>query len=91
MGKSEIFNELHTACEMKEVAKLVNTALVSGIQELAEKHDILLPGGDVLDLDIYTRNRPTSLIGTGKTPEGGAFARTEESVHVPIRECIVSQ
>ena len=91
VGKSEIFNEMHTACEMKGLAKLVNTALVSGIQELAEKHDILLPGGDVLDLGIYTRNRPMSLIGTGKTLGGGAFARTEESMHVPIRECIVTQ
>lgn len=91
LGRSEIFNEMHTSCKMKALAKLVNTDLVSGIQELAEKHDILLPGGDVLDLGIYTKNRPMSLIGTAKDLGGGAFERTEESKHVPIRGCVVTQ
>eukprot|EP00752_Nemacystus_decipiens_P017186 g15395.t1 len=91
LGKSEIFNEMHTSCEMKELAKLVNTSLVADIQPLATKHDILLPGGDVLDLGIYTKNRPMSLVGTAKKLGGGAFERTEESKHVPIRGCIVTQ
>eukprot|EP00903_Cladosiphon_okamuranus_P022359 g20564.t1 len=91
LGGSEIFNEMHKFCGMKALAELVNTDLVSGIQELAEKHDILLPGGDVLDMGIYTKNRPMSLIGTGKELGGGAFERTEESKHVPIRGCIVTQ
>eukprot|EP00752_Nemacystus_decipiens_P010633 g9470.t1 len=94
LGKSEIFNEfneMHTSCEMKDLAKLVNTSLVADIQPLATKHDILLPGGNVLDLGIYTKNRLMSLIGTAKTLGGGAFERAEESRHVPIKECIVTQ
>lgn len=90
-GRSEIFNEMHTSCEMRELAKLVNTSLVADMQPLVAKLDILLPGGDVLDLGIYTRNRGMSLIGTAKTLGGGAFERTEESKHVPIRGCIVNQ
>lgn len=91
LGRSEIFNEMHTSCEMKTLAELVNTDLVGEMKDLAAKHDILLPGGDVLDLGIYTRNRPMSLTGTAKKLGGGAFARTEESRHVPIRECKVTQ
>eukprot|EP00903_Cladosiphon_okamuranus_P017931 g16499.t1 len=62
-----------------------------GEEPLATKHDILLPRGNVLDLGIYTKNRVMSLIGTAKTLGGGAFERAEESRHVPIRECIVTQ
>eukprot|EP00903_Cladosiphon_okamuranus_P009446 g9005.t1 len=32
-----------------------------------------------------------SLIGTAKNLGGGAFARTEESKHMPIKECILTQ
>eukprot|EP00903_Cladosiphon_okamuranus_P015053 g13926.t1 len=91
LGRSEIFNEIHTSCEMKALAEHVNTALVADMQPLVAKHDIVLPDGDVLDLGIYTRNRPMSLIGTAKKLGGGAFERTEESKHVPIRSCIVTQ
>eukprot|EP00903_Cladosiphon_okamuranus_P018901 g17384.t1 len=91
LGRSEIFNEMHTSCKMKTLAEQVNAALVVDIQPLVAKHDILLPGGDVLDMGIYSRNRPMSLIGTAKNLGGGAFERTEESMHVPIRGCIVTQ
>eukprot|EP00903_Cladosiphon_okamuranus_P009645 g9178.t1 len=91
LGRSEIFNEIHTSCEMKALAEHVNTALVADMQPLVAKHDIVLPDGDVLDLGIYTRNRPMSLIGSAKKLGGGAFERTEESKHVPIRSCIVTQ
>ncbi|CAB1107648.1 unnamed protein product [Ectocarpus sp. CCAP 1310/34] len=91
LGRSEIFNEIHTSCEMKALAEHVKTALVADMQPLVAKHDIVLPDGNVLDLGIYTRNRPMSLIGTAKKLGGGAFERTEESKHVPIRSCIVTQ
>lgn len=91
LGKSEVFDEMHTSCGMKALADLVNTHLVTEIGDLVTKYDIALPGGSVLDMGIYSRNRPMSLIGTAKKLGGGAFARTEESKHVPIKGCIVTQ
>lgn len=91
LGRSEIFNEMHKKSAMSKLAIRVNKDLVAEMKDLVAKHDIFLPGGDVLDLGIYTRNRAMSLIGTAKEYGQGAFALTEESKHVPIRDCIVTQ
>lgn len=91
LERSEIFNEMHKKSAMSKLAIRVNQDLVAEMKDLVAKHDIFLPGGDVLDLGIYTKNRAMSLIGTAKEYGQGAFALTEESKHVPIRDCIVTQ
>ena len=82
---------MHKKCDMRALAVRVNEDMIGKTKELVAKHDIFLPEGDMLDLGIYSRNIPISLIGTAKELGRGAFARTEESKHVPIRRCIVTQ
>ena len=94
VGKSEIFDKMHTSCEMKPLADLVNAHLVAEIEDLMTKHDISLPGGRVLDMGIYSKDRPMSVIETGKELGEGVETRAHQGVyHDPALhgECVVLQ
>lgn len=70
LGLSELFKEMHTGCEMKKLAFLVNKDLCT---ELIGKFAIILPQGNVLDMGIYTRNRPVRTLYGKKNLKSEGF------------------
>ena len=91
LGLSELFNEMHTACEMKKLAKRVNADLVEGMEPEIKKHGIVLPGGNILDMGIYTKNRPMRTINSKKDVESKGLRLSECSKHMLIKNCFVTR
>ena len=50
LGLSEIFNEMHTKCEMKKLASLVNKDLKKSMGDIIQIHGIILPKDNILDI-----------------------------------------
>ncbi len=88
LGLSELFNEMHGDCEMKELARLVNKDMCA---ELTNEFDMVLPKGNVLDMGIYTRNRGVRTIHGRKTLDSAGFQLSEGSKHVDIVNCFVTK
>lgn len=53
LGKSDLFNEMHTECKMQHLASHVNTELTEAIRGKATWDCVVLPGGNALDMKIY--------------------------------------
>lgn len=88
LGLSEMFNEMHTQCEMKKIAALTNKDMCV---ELKDMFDMVLPKDNVLDMGIYTRNRPVRTIRSQKDMKSGGFQLSEESKHLYLSNCFVTK
>lgn len=91
LGLSEIFDEMHTTCEMQKLADLVNKDLVAEMAAITERHQIFLPNKNILDMKIYTRNRGMRTVLAQKDLGSGGFQLSECSKHVSIRNCFATK
>lgn len=91
LGLSEIFNEMHTTCEMQQLAKLVNKGLLAEMAALTERHQIFLPNGNILDMKIYTRNRALRTVLAQKNLGSRGLQLSDCSKHVSIQNCFVTR
>ncbi|CAM9116534.1 unnamed protein product [Ectocarpus sp. 8 AP-2014] len=91
LGLSEMFDEIHTTCEMKKLAGLVNKDLVEAMAVVFNKHGVVLPHGDILDMKIYTKNRAIRTVGAQKDVNSRGFQLSEESKHMLLQNCFVTK
>lgn len=91
LGLSETFNEMHTTCEMQQLADLVNTDLVAGMAAITERHQIFLPNKNILDMKIYTKNRALRAVLAQKCLGSGGLQLSECSKHVSIQNCFATR
>ena len=91
LGLSAIFNEMHTSCEMKRLAALVNNDLLESMSSIMDKNEIVLPGNSILDMKIYTRNRPMRTIFGQKDTKSKGFKLSECSKHMLLPNCFVTK
>lgn len=98
LGKSEIFNEMHTECKMKTLASHVDKDLTKSIKNMFPwfiKFSDDKYGSHTLDMKIYTRNRPMRTILAQKLTSDGklknGFQLCERSKHVDFSECFITQ
>lgn len=91
LGLSEIFDEIHTTCEMKKLASLIDKDLVAAMAAVSNKHGVVLPHGNILDMKIYTKNRAMRTVGAQKDVNSEGFRLSEESQHVVLQNCFVTK
>lgn len=95
LGKSEIFNEMHTECKMKTLVSHLDTELTGSIKKMfpwfikfAEDEY----GDHALDMKIYTKNR--NVLAQKQTADGAlraGFQLCERSKHMDFSECFITQ
>lgn len=88
LGLSELFNEMHTGCEMRKLARRVNIDMCA---ELKNKFVMVLPKDNVLDMGIYTRNRGVRTLYRRKTLKSDGFQLSEGSKHIDLVNCFVTK
>lgn len=98
LGKSEIFNEMHTECKMKTLASHIDTELTSSIKKMFPwyiKFATDKNGDHALDMKIYTKNRAMRTILAQKLTSDGTlrpgFQLSERSKHMDFSECFITQ
>lgn len=91
LGLSEIFDEIHTTCEMKKLAGLVNKDLVVAMADVMSKHAVVLPSGNILDMKIYTKNRAMRTVCAQKDANSGGFQMADDYKHVLLQNCFVTK
>lgn len=90
LGKGELFNEMHKDCKMKQLASHINLELKKNIKTMYA-WDVVLPGGDILDMKIYSRNRAMRTIYSQKSLNSPGFQLSERSKHIDFSECFITQ
>ena len=91
LGLSEIFDEIHTTCETKKLAGLVNKDVVAATAGVMSKHGAVLQLGNILDMSIYTKNRAMRTVDAQKDANSGGFQLSEEYRHVVLQNCFVTK
>ena len=89
LGLSEFFNQMHTSCEMKKLAALVNEDLMGAMSSIIDKNKVVLPSNSILDMKIYSKNRALRTIGSNKDADSGEFVLSECSKHMLLTNCFV--
>ena len=91
LGLSEIFDEMHTSCEMKKLAALVNKDLMAVMSSTIDRSKVVLPSNSILDMKIYSKNRALRTIGSNKDAASGEFVLSECSNHMLLKNCFVTK
>jgi len=95
LGKSELFNEMHNDCKMKQLAKHVDIELVASIKNKFPYFVKFSNDETALDMKIYSKNRAMrTILSQKKTSDGSlrpGFQLSECNKHMHFSDCFITQ